>query len=72
MSGVLLLAGSRTEHLEQLRGAIRRTMLGFEEAGDVVTVLDGMRLAAVTFLADSARRQSGSSPAHPATTRYEP
>ena len=52
MSGILLLAASRTEHLEQLRGAIRRTMLGFEEPGDALTVLDGVGPAAVTFLAD--------------------
>ncbi|MBQ0977462.1 DUF4132 domain-containing protein [Micromonospora sp. M61] len=51
MSGILLLAASRTEHLEQLRGAIRPTLLGFEEPGDALTVLDGVGPAAVTFLA---------------------
>ncbi|WP_229075180.1 DUF4132 domain-containing protein [Actinoplanes sp. DH11] len=52
MSGILLLAASRTEHLEHLRGAISRTMLGYEEPGDAVTVLDGVGPAAVPFLAD--------------------
>jgi hypothetical protein len=52
LSGLLLLAASRTEHLERLRGTITDAVLGFRDLGVVATILDGVGPAAAPLLAD--------------------
>jgi hypothetical protein len=52
LSGLLLLAASRTEHIERLRGMITDSVLGFRDLGVVATILDGAGPAAAPLLAE--------------------
>jgi hypothetical protein len=52
LRGALVLAASRTEHLELLRGVITDAVLGYKDLGVVATVLDGVGPSAARYLAE--------------------
>ncbi|GAA1596015.1 DUF4132 domain-containing protein [Actinoplanes couchii] len=57
LSGLLVMAASRPEHLDQLRGAVTLAVLGHQDPGVVATILDGVGPAATAMLADPFYRE---------------